>query len=95
MMGYLKRLVLYIVIMVMSVFIIGCDKSSDTAENPKEGSKEAQIKKSFSKTLDMYQLRISRIYMTKKDIVMANLKKVIKGLGQYQQILLKATSKVK
>ncbi len=34
MMGYLKRLVLYIVIMVMSVFIIGCDKSSDTAENP-------------------------------------------------------------
>ncbi|HDA6672378.1 TPA: tandem-type lipoprotein, partial [Staphylococcus aureus] len=26
MMGYLKRLVLYIVIMVMSVFIIGCDK---------------------------------------------------------------------
>ncbi|HDF7793590.1 tandem-type lipoprotein, partial [Staphylococcus aureus] len=57
MMGYLKRLVLYIVIMVMSVFIIGCDKSSDTAENPKEGSKEAQIKKSFSKTLDMYPIK--------------------------------------
>ncbi|EMI5831086.1 tandem-type lipoprotein [Staphylococcus aureus] len=56
-MGYLKRLVLYIVIMVMSVFIIGCDKSSDTAENPKEGSKEAQIKKSFSKTLDMYPIK--------------------------------------
>ncbi|HDP6023764.1 TPA: tandem-type lipoprotein [Staphylococcus aureus] len=56
-MGYLKRLVLYIVIMVMSVFIIGCDKSSDTAENPKEGSKEAQIKKSFAKTLDMYPIK--------------------------------------
>ncbi|EWR44619.1 hypothetical protein U024_02537 [Staphylococcus aureus WMCA6126] len=40
MMGYLKRLVLYIVIMVMSVFIIGCDKSSDTAEKSKEDSKE-------------------------------------------------------
>ncbi|MEN8971310.1 tandem-type lipoprotein [Staphylococcus aureus] len=53
-MGYLKRLVLYIVIMVMSVFIIGCDKSSDTAEKSKEDSKETQIKKSFSKTLDMY-----------------------------------------
>ncbi|HAR5116174.1 TPA: Csa1 family protein, partial [Staphylococcus aureus] len=54
MMGYLKRLVLYIVIMVMSVFIIGCDKSSDTAEKSKEDSKETQIKKSFAKTLDMY-----------------------------------------
>ncbi|MGF1967243.1 Csa1 family protein, partial [Staphylococcus aureus] len=50
MMGYLKRLVLYIVIMVMSVFIIGCDKSSDTAEKSKEDSKETQIKKSFAKT---------------------------------------------
>ncbi|MDT4216555.1 Csa1 family protein, partial [Staphylococcus aureus] len=33
---------------------MGCDSQSDTAENPKEGSKEAQIKKSFAKTLDMY-----------------------------------------
>ncbi|WP_301554185.1 tandem-type lipoprotein Lpl4, partial [Staphylococcus aureus] len=57
MMGYLKRLVLYIVIMVMSVFIIGCDKSSDTAEKSKEDSKETQIKKSFAKTLDMYSIK--------------------------------------
>ncbi|HCW9269403.1 TPA: Csa1 family protein, partial [Staphylococcus aureus] len=56
-MGYLKRLVLYIVIMVMSVFIIGCDKSSDTAEKSKEDSKETQIKKSFAKTLDMYSIK--------------------------------------
>ncbi|EOB8266882.1 tandem-type lipoprotein Lpl4 [Staphylococcus aureus] len=57
MMGYLKRLVLYIAIMVMSVFIIGCDKSSDTAEKSKEDSKETQIKKSFAKTLDMYSIK--------------------------------------
>ncbi|CAA3899548.1 putative lipoprotein [Staphylococcus aureus] len=57
MMGYLKRLVLYIVIMVMSVFIIGCDKSSDTAEKSKEDSKETQIKKSFAKTLDIYPIK--------------------------------------
>ncbi len=36
---------------------MGCDSQSDTAENPKEGSKEAQIKKSFSKTLDMYPIK--------------------------------------
>ncbi|HGN7388234.1 TPA: tandem-type lipoprotein [Staphylococcus aureus] len=53
-MRYLKRVVLYIIVMVLSVFIIGCDKSSDTSEKPKEDSKEAQIKKSFAKTLDMY-----------------------------------------
>ncbi|HCX2078918.1 TPA: tandem-type lipoprotein [Staphylococcus aureus] len=49
-MGYFKRVVLYIIVMVVSVFIIGCDNSSDTAEK----SKEEQIKKSFAKTLDMY-----------------------------------------
>ncbi|HDD0308473.1 TPA: tandem-type lipoprotein [Staphylococcus aureus] len=53
-MRYLKRVVLYIIVMVLSVFIIGCDKSSDTLEKPKQDSKEAQIKKSFAKTLDMY-----------------------------------------
>ncbi|HDD0311098.1 TPA: tandem-type lipoprotein [Staphylococcus aureus] len=53
-MRYLKRVVLYIIVMVLSVFIIGCDKSSDTSEKPKQDSKEAQIKKSFAKTLDMY-----------------------------------------
>ncbi|HDG6048435.1 tandem-type lipoprotein [Staphylococcus aureus] len=53
-MRYLKRVVLYIIVMILSVFIIGCNKSSDTSEKPKEDSKEAQIKKSFAKTLDMY-----------------------------------------
>nr|WFO01516.1 Csa1 family protein [Staphylococcus aureus] len=41
----------------MSVFIIGCDKSSVTAEKAKEDSKEEQIKKSFAKTLDMYPIK--------------------------------------
>ncbi|HAR6881518.1 TPA: tandem-type lipoprotein, partial [Staphylococcus aureus] len=52
-MGYFKRVVLYIIVMVVSVFIIGCDSSSDTAEK----SKEEQIKKSFAKTLDMYPIK--------------------------------------
>ncbi|HDH4675131.1 TPA: tandem-type lipoprotein, partial [Staphylococcus aureus] len=56
-MGYLKRVVLYIIVMVVSVFIIGCNKSSDTSEKSKEDSKEAQIKKSFAKTLDMYPIK--------------------------------------
>ncbi|MDN8862124.1 tandem-type lipoprotein, partial [Staphylococcus aureus] len=52
-MEYLKRLALFISVIILTIFIMGCDSQSDTAENPKEGSKEAQIKKSFSKTLDM------------------------------------------
>ncbi len=47
MMGYLKRLVLYIVIMVMSVFIIGCDKSSDTAEKIKRRLERNTNQKEF------------------------------------------------
>ncbi|HHV8949111.1 TPA: tandem-type lipoprotein Lpl6 [Staphylococcus aureus] len=53
-MEYLKRLALFISVIILTIFIIGCDKSSDTSEKPKEDSKEAQIKKSFAKTLDMY-----------------------------------------
>ncbi|ULW30233.1 tandem-type lipoprotein [Staphylococcus aureus] len=57
----LKRDVLYISIMALSIFIIGCDKSSVTAEkakeDSKEDSKEDQIKKSFAKTLDMYPIK--------------------------------------
>ncbi|UVJ08363.1 tandem-type lipoprotein [Staphylococcus aureus] len=53
----LKRDVLYISIMALSIFIIGCDKSSVIAEKAKEDSKEEQIKKSFAKTLDMYPIK--------------------------------------
>ncbi|HGZ9191746.1 TPA: tandem-type lipoprotein, partial [Staphylococcus aureus] len=56
-MRFLKRVVLYISIMVLSVFIMGCDRSSDTTENQREDSKEEQIKKSFEKTLDMYPIK--------------------------------------
>lgn len=48
-MGYFKRVVLYIIVMVVSVFIIGCDSSSDTAEKSKEDSKEEQIKRVLRK----------------------------------------------
>ncbi|HGZ6167368.1 TPA: tandem-type lipoprotein Lpl6 [Staphylococcus aureus] len=56
-MEYLKRLALLISVIILTIFIMGCDSQRDTAENPKEGSKEAQIKKSFSKTLDMYPIK--------------------------------------
>ncbi len=55
-MEYLKRLALLISVIILTIFIMGCDSKSDFAENPKEGSKEAQIKKSF-KTLDMYPIK--------------------------------------
>ncbi|HGO1808638.1 TPA: tandem-type lipoprotein [Staphylococcus aureus] len=52
-MRFLKRVVLYISIMVLSIFIIGCNSSSENAKK----SKEDQIKKSFAKTLDMYPIK--------------------------------------
>ncbi len=64
-----KRVVLYISIMVLSIFIIGCGKGNEI----KEDAKEEQIKKSFAKMLD-YRIKISRTYMIKKDIEMANQK---------------------
>ncbi|HHC5313200.1 TPA: tandem-type lipoprotein, partial [Staphylococcus aureus] len=56
-MGYLKKLALFISVIILSIFIIGCDSLSDTAEKAKENSKEEQIKKSFAKTLDMYPIK--------------------------------------
>ncbi|MFO7021489.1 tandem-type lipoprotein, partial [Staphylococcus aureus] len=51
-MGHLKKLALFISAIILSIFIISCNSSSDTAEKAKEDSKEEQIKKSFAKTLD-------------------------------------------
>ncbi|HDH4294890.1 TPA: tandem-type lipoprotein [Staphylococcus aureus] len=53
----IKRIGMYTNIIILSVFIIGCDSSSNNAENQREDSKEEQIKKSFSKTLDMYPIK--------------------------------------
>ncbi|WP_433991408.1 tandem-type lipoprotein [Staphylococcus aureus] len=52
-MGYLKRFTLYISILILIVVIAGCGKGNEI----KEDSKEAQIKKSFAKTLDMYPIK--------------------------------------
>ena len=43
-MGYLKKLVLFISVIILGIFIIGCDSSSDTTEKAKEDSKEEQIR---------------------------------------------------
>ena len=55
--GISKKLALFISVIILSIFIIGCNSSSDTAEKAKEDSKEEQIKKSFAKTLDMYPIK--------------------------------------
>ncbi|CYF95928.1 putative lipoprotein [Staphylococcus aureus] len=56
-MEHLKKLALFISAIILSIFIISCNSSSDTAEKAKEDSKEEQIKKSFAKTLDMYPIK--------------------------------------
>ncbi|ATC66688.1 hypothetical protein AP94_0593 [Staphylococcus aureus Lyso 1 2010] len=56
-MRYLKKLAWFISVIILGIFIIGCDSSSDTGEKAKEDSKEEQIKKSFAKTLDMYPIK--------------------------------------
>ena len=56
-MGHLKKLALFISAIILSIFIISCNSSSDTAEKAKEDSKEEQIKKRFAKTLDMYPIK--------------------------------------
>lgn len=52
-MGYLKKVALYVSILILIVIVAGCGKSDKT----KEDSKETQIKNSFAKTLDMYPIK--------------------------------------
>ncbi len=89
-MGYFKRVVLYIIVMVVSVFIMGCDSSSDTSEKPKEDSKEEPIKKSFAKTLDMYPIKNLEDLYDKEGYRDGEFKRATKECGLYIQILLKA-----
>ncbi len=41
----IKRIGMYTNVIILSVFIIGCDSSSNNAENKRRVSKEEQIKK--------------------------------------------------
>ncbi|HDC3203436.1 TPA: tandem-type lipoprotein, partial [Staphylococcus aureus] len=41
-MGHLKKLALFISAIILSIFIISCNSSSDTAGKAKEDSKEEQ-----------------------------------------------------
>ena len=88
-MGHLKKLALFISAIILSIFIISCNSSSDTAEKAKEDSKEEQIKKSFAKTLDMYPIKNLEV------IEMTNLKKAIRVHGLYSQVLLKVTNQAR
>ena len=70
-MGYLKRIGMCISLLIVIIFVTSCGGGNKITED----SKEIQIKKSFTKTLDMYPIKILRIYTTKKDTEMANLKR--------------------
>ena len=61
----------------------------------KTDSKEEQIKKSFAKTLDMYPIKNLEDLYDKEGYRDGEFKKAIKVRGRYQQILLKATNRVK
>ncbi|HCZ0577686.1 TPA: tandem-type lipoprotein [Staphylococcus aureus] len=52
-MGYLKRIGLCISLLILSIFVTSCDSDNKITGD----SKEAQIKKSFAKTLDMYPIK--------------------------------------
>ncbi|MGT2596743.1 Csa1 family protein [Staphylococcus aureus] len=73
-------------VFLLIIFIVGCrnmkDEQKKEEQTNKTDSKEEQIKKSFE-NIDMYPIKISRSYTTKKDTEMANLKRVIKGCGRY------------
>ena len=58
-------------------------------------SKETQIKKSFAKTLEMYPIKNLEDLYDKEGYRDGEFKRATKVHGQYQQILLKATNKVK
>ncbi len=67
---------LYIFILILIVLMAGCESNKITGD-----SKETQIKKSFVKTLDVYPTKNLEDFYDKKDIEMANLKRVTKVHG--------------
>ncbi len=89
-MGHLKKLALFISAIILSIFIISCNSSSDTAEKAKEDSKEEQIKKSFAKTLDMYPIKNLEDLYDKEGYRDDEFKKAIRVHGLYSQVLLKS-----
>ncbi|HHC6233911.1 TPA: tandem-type lipoprotein, partial [Staphylococcus aureus] len=52
-MGYLKRIGMCISLLIVIIFVTSCGGGNKITED----SKEIQIKKSFTKTLDMYPIK--------------------------------------
>ncbi|SBC58386.1 Tandem lipo protein within Pathogenicity island [Staphylococcus aureus] len=61
MMEYIKKIALYMSVLLLIIFIGGCgnmeDEQKKEVQTNKTDSKEEQIKKSFAKTLDMYPIK--------------------------------------
>ena len=90
MVGNLKSFALYISVMILIFAIAGCGKDNKI----KEDSKETQIKKSFAKTLDMYNQNLEDLY-DKEGYRDGEFKRAIKGHGLYSQVLLKVTNQAR
>ncbi|HCY9318364.1 TPA: tandem-type lipoprotein [Staphylococcus aureus] len=60
-MEYIKKIALYMSVLLLIIFIGGCgnmkDEQKKEEQTNKTDSKEEQIKKSFAKTLDMYPIK--------------------------------------
>ncbi|MGT2610085.1 Csa1 family protein [Staphylococcus aureus] len=64
--------------MILSIFVTSCDSDNKITGD----SKEAQIKKSFAKTLDMYPIKnLEDLYDKEGYKEMVNLKRETKGRG--------------
>ncbi|GBV01067.1 staphylococcal tandem lipoprotein [Staphylococcus aureus] len=98
MMGYIKRMALYMSVFLLIIFIVGCrnmkDEQKKEEQTNKTDSKEEQIKKSFEKTLDMYPIKNLEELYDKEGYRDGEFKKVTKGCGRYIQISPKVINRV-
>ncbi|HCY6405039.1 TPA: tandem-type lipoprotein [Staphylococcus aureus] len=77
-MEYIKKIALYISVLLLIIFIGGCGNMKDEQTN-KTGSKEEQIKKSFAKTLDVYPTKNLEAFYDKEGYRDGEFKKGDKG----------------
>ena len=79
--------------MVLSIFIIGCNSSSENAKI-KRRLKRRPNQKSFAKTLDMYPIKNLEDLYDKEGYRDGEFEKGDKGRGRYIQILPKVIKRV-
>ncbi|SQA12731.1 staphylococcal tandem lipoprotein [Staphylococcus aureus] len=78
-MEYLKRLALLISVIILTIFIMGCDSQAILQKIQKKVQKKHKLKKSFSKTLDMYPIKNLEDFYDKEGYRDGEFKKDDKG----------------